>query len=93
MAKPKLRTLVIKEDVNEASELIISKLAKRLLEKGSFGYISNHETLGIVAEEYHELVDAVRSNKDDEVKAELTDIAVGCLFGVASMIAREDMER
>lgn len=93
MAKPKNRILVIKEDVNEASSLIISKLSKRLLEKGSFGYISNHETLGIVAEEYHELVDAVRSNSDDEVMSELIDIAVGCLFGVASMLARKDMDK
>jgi len=44
--------------------------------------------LGIITEEYYEFVEAVYSNDFNEIREEMIDIAVGCLFGVASMDAK-----
>ena len=56
---------------------------KRLFQKGKGTYASIHEILGIVCEEYDELVDAVRDNEQVQVHKELKDIAVGCIIGMA----------
>jgi NTP pyrophosphatase (non-canonical NTP hydrolase) len=57
----------------------------RLKQYGNHSFASKHEILGLVTEEYHELVDAVKTERDEylpEVRNELLDIAVACIFGV-----------
>ena len=80
------RMLVSSENMAEAKYRILEKLHHRLQQHGPLSYASAHEILGIVAEEYHELVEAVQSNDCKEIESELIDIAVGCLFGVASLL-------
>lgn len=58
---------------------------KKLREKGKQKLVSTHEILGVVSEEYHELVGAVTTNKIELVKEELVDIAVACILGIASI--------
>lgn len=53
--------------------------------KGDGEFISYHETLGVITEEYYELIGAVQSNIPHNIKEELMDIAVACLFGIASI--------
>ena len=65
------------------SDEIFRKLHKRMVEKGHGTMASSHEILGIVTEEYFELVEAVRMNRLDGVTSELKDIAVACIFGIA----------
>ena len=79
------RTIISSHAQQLAFFSVETKLADRLEKHGLGGYVSAHETLGIVAEEYHELIDAVRSNNQDDVEAELIDIAVACIFGLASL--------
>jgi len=52
--------------------------------------VGNHESLGIITEEYWELIDACKQNDPVDVASELMDIAVGAVFGVASMMEREE---
>ena len=59
----------------------------RLIEKGDGTAASYHEVLGFITEEYMELIDAVRKNNVREIKSELIDIAVACVFGVACIDA------
>jgi len=74
----------ISEDrVAEAVKLLSSKIQDRLDEKGSHSYASSHECLGIIAEEYHELVESVRSNRLDDFEKECLDLAVACVFAIA----------
>lgn len=57
---------------------------ERLREKGENGdgiFVSAHESLGVIAEEYHELVVAVREHCG--VADELLDLAVACVLGMA----------
>ena len=72
-----------------AENHVIGLLNKRLHQKGSGVFASPHEALGIITEEYFELIEAVKSNEDARVLDELADIAVGCLIGMASILTLE----
>ncbi len=65
-----------------------SKLMDRLNEKGYGVLVSRHEILGVLTEEYHEAVKAVESQSLKEVRSELVDLAVGCIFGIACIDAK-----
>lgn len=55
-------------------------MERRVGEKSNDSLASIHEGLGIITEEFHELVEAVRSNNHAKVVDELLDIEVGCMF-------------
>lgn len=40
---------------------------------------SSHESLGVITEEFHELVEAVKSNSATAVKREALDVAAACI--------------
>ena len=73
----------------QAIESVTVNTGKRIENKGRGAFLSNHEMLGIIAEEYHELIEAVRQNDPVEVANELTDVAIACVFSIASMLERE----
>lgn len=77
------RIKIKKRFVKKAVKLLKEKLKYRMLQKGPQSYASVHEALGLITEEYKELIDAVQSNKREDVMAELLDVAVGCIFAVA----------
>lgn len=73
--------------IDAAIAEVRGKLIERLAEKGWGTFASSHETLGIIAEEYDELLEAVRGNDLMEVDAELKDLAVAAILGMASITA------
>lgn len=77
------RTQLTEEQIMNAVEKTIEKLKFRLNQKGYGTFSSRHEILGIITEEYQEFVDAVHSKNYDEMKSEIMDLAVGCIFGLA----------
>ena len=86
MPQNKTRSSVSDAVVVDAVSMLIKELDRRLKEKGRGTFSSSHEILGIVTEEYWELVDAVKRHGDDKagrIKQELMDIAVACVFGCA----------
>ncbi len=72
------------EEVDIAMETIRDKILEKLEEKGPRSLCSTHEILGVVTEEYMELVLAVQSNDQAAVMSECEDIAVGAIFGLMS---------
>jgi NTP pyrophosphatase (non-canonical NTP hydrolase) len=68
----------------EALDAISRTLEWRLDQKGPLSYTSSHEVLGIITEEYLELIDAVKANDRAAIIRELHDIGVAAIFGVAS---------
>lgn len=60
------------------------KLARQLLKKGNDALASPCEGLGVVTEEYYELITAVHGNKGSEYVAELLDVAVAAIWALAS---------
>jgi hypothetical protein len=79
------RTQVTDEEVQKAVKMILEALEGRLMQKGKGTFASTHEIYGIIAEEFDELTDELRNNNELNFAGELIDIAVGCIFGVASI--------
>jgi len=80
MSKPE-RVHITKKIINEAVGRFKKIVAGRLYQKGSGAFINNHETLGIITEEYYELIEAVKTDDDEKVLHELQDIGVACILG------------
>ncbi len=69
----------------EARRRIGNMLTRRLSTKGSHSLLSRHEILGVVGEEFHELVHTVKEGNKEDVADELIDLAVACIVGMASL--------
>ncbi len=65
---------------------VTEKVYARITEKGDGAYAGPHEAYGIIAEEFSELSDAMKANDAENFRDELTDIAVGCILGLASAL-------
>ena len=77
------------QNVNASNKEVYQKWMERLQTKGPHIFASSHEILGVVTEEFYELIDAVKSNDIDNVEKELVDIAVARLQGLASIKSNE----
>jgi len=77
------REKVTSRALDQAKLQILDKLGHILHKRGVGTYASRHEIAGLIAEEYHELLEALKNNDMEEFKQELLDIAVACLFGIA----------
>ena len=87
------RCLLTQNCIKNCIAEIDEKIKFRLSEKGRGSYIGNHETHGILAEEFHELLHALEENDDNAFYLELIDIAVGGILGMASMHANKQNNR
>lgn len=85
MSHPKNRIFVNDSVLSSAVALTVESLKRRTEKHGVFSYIGPHEALGIITEEYQELIAAVHGNNRVQTKAELIDIAVACIFALASL--------
>ena len=81
------RKQVDQKCVDHAVKLFKYKLERVFQRRGRGTFTSQHEILGIITEEYHELIDAVHRNEPYDLQEELLDIAIAALFGVACMNA------
>jgi phosphoribosyl-ATP pyrophosphohydrolase len=77
----KMRKQLNNGQVNQGIDELIKKLYSRLAQKGYGTFTSKHEILGVITEEYQEFVDAVHNKDYENMKEELLDIAVACVFG------------
>lgn len=70
---------------NLAAIKIQGSLIERLNEKGFGTFASTHELLGIITEEYFELVEAIKLNDKIKIRHELIDLGVASTFGLACL--------
>ena len=77
------RETVRQESLEKAAAHLIEQLQRRINQHGYGAFSSRHEVLGVLTEEYLELVEAVRQNKLQDFEDELADLAVGALFALA----------
>ena len=78
------RPKITLDSIIAADNAMHIKMADILEKKGYGAWLSRHEILGIIVEEgQKEVVDAVHEGTEDELKQELMDLAIGCIFGVA----------
>lgn len=74
------------DDLHRAVQAVDAKLSFRANQKGMGSMASGHEILGIIEDEVQEYRDEVHAKAAAERKIEeLKDIAVACLFGIASI--------
>jgi len=81
------RQQITQKQAKDADSTVRMKLIDRLEEKGYGALVSRHEILGVLTEEYAEAIEAVTLKSIQEVRDELIDLAVGCIFGVACIDA------
>lgn len=80
------RKEVVDEALLKAIEIVTHHVGLRIEKHGRGAFASNHEGLGVVTEEYFELVEAVKQNDDQNYAEEMIDLAVSGIFGLASKI-------
>lgn len=87
----KQRAIVDKIYIENAIKYLEVGLDDRLRQHGTFSFIGPHEIMGVLDEEVNkELLDAVHANDEQQVLNELLDIAIGAIFGIASIQANKD---
>jgi hypothetical protein len=84
MLRRSVRVGVVDKVLCELRLHLLSALKKH----GNGKFISAHETLGVLTEEYDETINAVRNNSEGQIIQELFDVAQTAVFGVASMRVR-----
>ena len=83
------RNEITDKEIKKSVALVKEKIVMRLLQKHRGSYIGNHETYGILVEEFKELLDALQANDNESFYCELIDVAVGAILGMASMYANK----
>lgn len=84
----KARVPVLDSEIEESMRHLANALTTRLKQHGSDSFIGPHEISGTLREEYREYEDEVHANDLEKQCLELLDMAVTCVFGVASLKAR-----
>ncbi len=81
-----MRELITEKEVQDAWEKFEHFYKDVRRKKGLGSFSSKHEIYGALAEEVYEVLQAIHVNASGEtIGNELMDIAVVCLFGVASI--------
>lgn len=78
---------VTEEQISNALTMLGINLRRRLLEKGRDSFINGKEILGDLRLEMNDLEQAVHIKEPQRIIEELLDVAVGSVFGVASIKA------
>ena len=73
------------EDYENIIHIAEDEWRTELEEKGKHIFVSSHEILGTLTEEYSEFKIAVQSNDIEEIEKELKDVLVIALHGLASI--------
>ncbi len=81
------RVPVAPDLIDDAYLILDARIADKLSRKGNLSFISKHEILGVITEEYKELIDAVHSKDDKNLIEELLDLGVAVMFSLASLSA------
>lgn len=83
------RQQITVQQVEEIFGSIRQQLFHRFNEKGYGTWLSQHEILGVITEEYHYLTKGIEPNLLGKMRmrSKLADIAVGCIFGIACIDA------
>ena len=76
-------------ELDTAIEAVREALMKRISKHGPGKFVSPAEALGTLVEEYHEAVDAQRSNDLGEFLEEMMDVCITCVWAEISLRYRK----
>lgn len=80
-----MRHKVTKDTIEQVVETFKNKLQEQFNKKGKDCFASSHEILGVITEEYYELIEAIKKGDGDDIRNELYDVAISALFGLMSI--------
>jgi hypothetical protein len=89
---PSALPAIVRKPVPESTRDLVFRevkacLERRIQEKGDGAFVSVHELRGVLDEEWDELAEAMHSKKLGPIEAELKDLIVGAVFGLACIRA------
>lgn len=79
------RPKITDENIQKSIKETIDAFNRKLEKKGKGALVSPIEILGKLTEEYFEVEEEVHKERLNDLKNELTDVAVVCLWGIASI--------
>lgn len=79
-------------EVERAFALLRENLERRIDKFGWGKHASPAESMGILLEEWKELIDAHQGNDLDEFASELLDVGVTCIWGIVSLVRLENQK-
>ena len=85
-----MRINATEEEIKIALIVVEHFLRTRIDKHGHGKFMSPHEALGVLAEEYHETIDAVRSNNREDVLTEMLDCAISGIWAWVSLATEKD---
>lgn len=78
--RPQITRFKVQKAIAETRDKLLDRLDN---DKGWGSWLSRHEILGFLEEEAYEVKKAVHRGSLDDIKSELLDVAVGCIFAMA----------
>lgn len=81
-----MREKITEQDIRTIADILVRKTLERIQQKGNGAFVNNHEIWGVLDEEVDEFKEAVRENDPADAYAELVDIGVVSVFGLASQL-------
>lgn len=78
------RPIVSKDNLEDVLYDLKTLIKSKIVKHGPRTYFNSHHALGVITEEYWELIEAVKSNDENRVLEELMDVAVACVWAAAS---------
>lgn len=80
-----VRTPISEQDWEQVLADLETKFRFRRKQKGDEAWVSSHEISGFITEEYNEMLKEVQDHNKSKLIEELKDIAVACIWGIASI--------
>jgi len=77
------------KNVVDVLSLIKISLMSRRAEKGDHIFLSTHECMGIMQEEWDELIEAIHLNDKHKIQSELIDLIVAALWSLVSLRSKK----
>lgn len=81
-----VRTEATSEEIEMAFDLLRHNLQRRIDKFGMGKHASPAESMGILLEEWKELIDAHQTNVVEDFAAEALDAGVTCIWAIVSLI-------
>lgn len=85
-----MRKPISKEDFEKVLDKVRQATEWQIKNKGDGAFVSTHEIVGAIQEEYGELLEELHHNNNQSFATELIDIAIACLWGYASMVKNSE---
>ena len=83
------RSQALDRMIVDAKNLITKHLNSKRIDKGDHLFMSTHEVLGVIVEEFDELKEAIHLNDKQKIQNELLDLIIASTWGLISLRSKK----